>query len=759
MIEISSNNLPIYCKSCSLPQGEILEGPEHATKAIPGLWVYDVLQDKFFMVEYIVSEAQLNLLEHICVHMLLLILSDQSSIKGSNNKQNLQDEYNTPKKNIHYQESTTRLPKKSNLYGNGGSILGYNPRIQVITKVIQPSRSFIAAAGNGTANEMKLVLKDKKFVNLYQLICSKDLLIQAYRNVRSNPGGMTPGIDNITYDGINDEFFEKLILELKSERFKFTSVKRVYIPKANGKTRPLGIPTSKDKIVQEAMKILLELIYEPIFLDVSHGFRPKRSCHTALHQISKWNGTTWMLEGDIKGFFNEVDHQVLIKILEKKIRDQRFFDLLWKLFRAGYIDDGVKYNTYTGVPQGGVISPVLSNIYLHEFDLFVETLIVKYSSGKDFISKVNPVIVKYSSKLSRLNDKYQTTKDKEILKEIIKLRAERNKLPSRIRNGIRVRYTRYADDWVIGIIGDQELVAKIKEECKAFLRDILKLELSEEKTKITNITEKDVRFLGVDINRKDSGESKIIQRQVKGRLIKSRINNNRLYFYVPVRDIIKKLEKAGFIKTYTSANGREKLAPNAITKWIFLDHRSILLRYNAVIRGLLNYYSFVDNKIAFHSIVNFLIHHSCAKTIARKLNLPNRAQAFNKFGRYLTAPGEGKLKPMELFTLDSFKKTTSLLKSYVTNPVDPFTITNWSLRTQINLFEPCWVCGNPDDIEMHHVKHLRKGGVRSTGFTALMSMLNRKQIPVCKGCHVKIHKGLYNDMKLNELHVKKNKEK
>lgn len=217
----------------------------------------------------------------------MLMLSDRSNIKGSVNKQNLQDEYNTPKKNKYYQESTTRLPKRSNPYGNGGSILGYNPRMQVITKVIQPSRSFIAAADNGTANEMKLVLKDNKFVNLYQLICSKDLLIQAYKNVRSNPGGMTPGIDNLTYDGINDEFFEKLIMELKLEKFKFTSVKRVYIPKANGKTRPLGIPTSKDKIVQEAMRILLEVIYEPTFLDVSHGFRPKRSCHTALHQISK----------------------------------------------------------------------------------------------------------------------------------------------------------------------------------------------------------------------------------------------------------------------------------------------------------------------------------------------------------------------------------------------------------------------------------------------------------------------------------------
>jgi hypothetical protein len=218
--------------------------------------------------------------------------SDQRSINGSISKLNRQDECSTPKKNINYQESTTRLPKRSNPYGNGGLILGYGLRMQAVTKVIQPSRSFMVDAGNGATNEMKLALKDGKYVNLFQLLSTKDLLIQAYKNIRSNSGSMTPGVDDKTLDGINDESFVKLIKELITEKFKFTSVKRVYIPKSNGKTRPLGIPTSKDKIVQEAIRILLEVIFEGKFLDVSHGFRPKRSCHTALHQISKWNGTT-----------------------------------------------------------------------------------------------------------------------------------------------------------------------------------------------------------------------------------------------------------------------------------------------------------------------------------------------------------------------------------------------------------------------------------------------------------------------------------
>lgn len=252
--------------------------------------------------------------------------------------------------------------------------------------------------------------------------------------------------------------------------------------------------------------------------------------------------------------------------------------------------------------------------------------------------------MKYSVKLSQLNDEYQDNKDKDILKEIKEVREERNTIPSRIRTGTRVRYVRYADDWLIGIIGDKSLATQIKGMCKEYLINELKIELSDEKTKITNVSKDYVRFLGVDIIRNTSEESKIVQRIVKGRMIKSRINNSRLHFFMPVPHIMKKLSEAGFTKSYTSQNGDTKIVPNAITKWIFLDHRSIVLRYNAVIRGLINYYGFVDNNYSFHSIVNYILHHSCAKTIARKLNLPNRAQAFAKYGRYLETQEEGKWK-------------------------------------------------------------------------------------------------------------------
>lgn len=153
-----------------------------------------------------------------------------------------------------------------------------------------------------------------------------------------------------------------------------------------------------------------------------------------------------MIEGDIKGFFDNVNHSVLINILERSIKNQRFIDLLWKLFRAGYIDGGVKFNTYTGVPQGGVVSPILSNIYLNEFDNFIISLIDQLSSKEKLISKVNPKMVKFSNQLTALNDEYQASKNSDVLKKIVELRKERNSIPSRIRVGNRIRYVRYADD-------------------------------------------------------------------------------------------------------------------------------------------------------------------------------------------------------------------------------------------------------------------------------------------------------------------------
>lgn len=201
---------------------------------------------------------------------------------------------------------------------------------------------------------------------------------------------MTQGTDSETLDGTSNAVLEKLSKELLSNEFQFRPARRVHIPKSNGNTRPLAIASPRDKIVQEAMRLVLEPIFEPTFSDASHGFRPKRGCHSALNRISKWTGITWAIEGDIKSYFPTVDHHILGDLLQKRITDQRFMDLYWKLVRAGYLEKNVQTIPELGVPQGSLVSPLVSNIYLHEFDTFMEGLIDKLSSKSTGVSKPNP---------------------------------------------------------------------------------------------------------------------------------------------------------------------------------------------------------------------------------------------------------------------------------------------------------------------------------------------------------------------------------
>lgn len=271
-------------------------------------------------------------------------------------------------------------------------------------------------------------------------------------------GGLGSDPPEETLDEFSPKVLKRITEELESERFQFKPtrlrLRREYIPKANGLMRPLrrGIPSPRDKIVPKAMAILLELIYEQEFLDVSHGFRPKRGCHTAIKQINQWKGMKWAIEGDIKGFFDNVDQPLLVKLLEKKIKDQQFIDLIHKLIKAGYVEGGLKRDSLLGVPQGGIISPILSNIVLHELDRYITDLIEAKSSKKKSISTRNPKYDKPSRRILYLRDKYNDVKSTnrplpgEIQEEIKNLIKERNSIPSTLSDGNRIKYIRYADD-------------------------------------------------------------------------------------------------------------------------------------------------------------------------------------------------------------------------------------------------------------------------------------------------------------------------
>jgi len=284
---------------------------------------------------------------------------------------------------------------------------------------------------------------------LYRLMYKEDLYIVAYERIKSKPGNMTPGTDGATLDGWSLQKTQKIIAEMRSEQFQFKPVRTEYIPKSNrNKMRKLGIPSTRDKVVQEVMRMILEAIYDSphgsYFRDTSHGFRSDRSCHTALREIrGKWAATNWFVEGDIQACFDEIDHHILVELLRRKIKDERFLNLVWKLLRAGYFDmSRQRQNSLAGTPQGGVVSPILMNVYLHELDIKVEELRQQYTSGKR--KQRNPLYRKLAAHKERLA-RQGKTKSKAFRELVQQIRATPS-VDTQDPNFIRIKYARYADD-------------------------------------------------------------------------------------------------------------------------------------------------------------------------------------------------------------------------------------------------------------------------------------------------------------------------
>ena len=330
---------------------------------------------------------------------------------------------------------------------------------------------------------------------LYRQLFNPQLYLLAYGRIYSNKGAMTPGPTPETADGMTMEKIGAIIKAMRHERYRFSPVRRIYIPKKSGKLRPLGLPPWSDKLVGEVVRLLLEAYYEPQFSDRSHGFRPGRGCHTALREIAEtWKGTTWFIEGDISDCFGSLDHSVLVSIMSEKIHDRRFLRPISNMLSAGYLEDWKWNATLSGAPQGGVVSPVLSNIYLHKLDKFVGTILIpQYTRGE--VRSPNPAYQEVRLALA----KARRRGDRE---EARKLRQELRRLPAgdTYDPGYRrLRYSRYADDHLLGFTGPKAEAEAIKAQLAGFLRDELKLELSAEKTLVTHARSHAARYLGYEI--------------------------------------------------------------------------------------------------------------------------------------------------------------------------------------------------------------------------------------------------------------------
>jgi len=580
------------------------------------------------------------------------------------------------------------------------------------------------------------------FQRLYRLLFSRNMFMVAYAKMSSHEGNMTAGIDGETIDGFSKKLIDDLIKELRTERYYPKAVRRTYIPKKNSeKKRPSGIPSFRDKVVQEVIKMILEAIYEPIFSDSSHGYRPNRSCQTALYRIKcNSKGTSWVIEGDIKGFFDNINHDVMLALLSKKIDDGRFIGLIKRFLEAGYMEFREVYNTLTGTPQGGTISPILANIYLHELDTFMSMLELRYTRGKYRFR--NPEYMKLDLDRFRKNKSGNTREAERILKEMRQLPTQ-NLMD---RNYVRVKYTRYADDFVVMIIGNKKLAEKIREEIGNFLDTKLKLEMSMDKTKITNLTEENVRFLGYEIA-KVIANSKII-RDVDG--VRRREINGTIQLLVPtdvINEHLKPFMKDG--KPYQC---------NARINDSVLD---IVNAYNSEIWGLYNYYCLatdVSKKIGKFKYFHYV---SLTKTIARKEQI-SVSKVIQKYGigvKRKVGTGTRKLIGVSYKTKKGTKIMTYFnepLKTHKqpTTGIDKIIViipTRCQLITRLNASQ-CEYCGKPTDCEVHHVRKLRdikrkyaKRGKEIPAWVLRMASINRKTLVLCEDCHNRLHKGTLND--------------
>jgi group II intron reverse transcriptase/maturase len=593
---------------------------------------------------------------------------------------------------------------------------------------------------------------NRQWVNhdLYRLMYQEDLYIIAYERIKSKPGNMTPGTDEETLDGFSLATIREIIQEMRTEHFRFRPVRQQFIPKSNGKMRKLGIPCVRDKVVQEVMHLILEAIYDspnaPYFQETSHGFRPQRSCHTALREIrTHWTGVNWYIEGDIHACFDEIDHQALVHILRKKIQDERFLNLIWKLLKAGYMDlHGSKKESLIGSPQGGIISPILANVYLHELDEYIEEVKNTYEKGTR--KRDNPEYTRLIGKKNRLAAQ-GATKTKAFRATMKQIRA----IPSKVVNDptfCRVKYLRYADDWLIGLCGSRATAEEVKELVKTFLHDHLKLTLSEEKTRITHAQTEEAFFLGTILTIGNGGEAKVVlQKTSKGKVIQRRSTGWATIMKAPLDKVLKRLKERGFC----TGEGE----PIAKGLWTGLDADQIIQLYSSVNRGLQNYYRFGDNWKQC-SRIQYILKFSRAMTLAQKYKI-SVPQVFQRFGKDLSllikGQGEKADRQVHFYLNQDWTKNRLAFQGGSQEDMDVVR-TLVRLRTRSKLGKPCCICGEAHkQIEMHHIRHIRKLSKKrvATGFHRLLRAMNRKQVPVCSDCHWKIHRGEYDGLKLSNL--------
>ena len=567
---------------------------------------------------------------------------------------------------------------------------------------------------------------------LYRQMFNPQLYLLAYGRIYANKGAMTPGTTPETADGMSMAKIGRVIDAMRHERYRFRPVRRVHIPKKNGKTRPLGMPSWSDKLVGEVVRLLLEAYYEPAFSGRSHGFRPGRGCHTALREVANtWTGTTWFIEGDVADCFGSFDHQVMVSILAEKIRDNRFLRLLRNMLTAGYLEDWRWNATLSGVPQGGIASPVMSNIYLHKLDVFVETVLIpEYTRGR--LRARNPEYRKVEQAIVRARRKGDRTQVRSLYRRLHSLPSQDPRDPGYRR----LRYCRYADDTLLGFAGPKAEAEEIKRRLARFLHEDLKLELSPGKTLITHARTQRARFLGYEIA--VAGSNRRTRRPSASDRRNRRSVNGTVVLHVPAAVV--KAKSAPYL-----SRGK----PARRNPMVNETDYNIVARFGAEYRGIVQYYLLAGDVFRLHRL-RWVMETSMLKTLASKHRSTVTKMAARHKAKVQTPHGprtrfEARIERTGRKPLVAWfggiplkrQKNAALTDRQHTGPVYP----NRQLVTRL-LKGRCELCGRTGNISVHHVRalaDLTRPGQPQPGWATVMAKIRRKSLVVCGDCHDLIH--------------------
>ena len=669
-------------------------------------------------------------------------------------------------------------------------------------------------------NLFELNQKDPNRINnnLIKLVADIELLQSAYHKLKGNKGSMTKGTDDSTPDGISNKDLKELSRKILNGTFKWSAVRKEMIPKPGKKEkRPLGIPNFSDKLVQENIRVVLQSIYEPLFQieEVNHGFRPKRSPETAMIQLQRTTKEmNWALEGDIKSAYPSVIHNKLIKIMEEKISDKKFLKLVHEGLRHNVVFEGRTEKNLLGTPQGGIVSPILFNIYMRKFDLYMNELITEYlkinvtekRTATTVLTKtarrLKGRVEKAKGRIEKLKEisRQLTIKEKQkIRKDAEIMRKSKSKL-LRTRSGrdskrlIRFSYIRYADDWILFTNAKRDIVLEIKEKCSKWLIKELGFQLDNDKTRITNLDKEKAKFVGFTIFRK---KKRIIRKTSKKGVIFRQRSTVELTLGIDHNRVRNRLI-AGKIMD-------KKLKPRSNTLYGLMKPIYIVRKYKQRLEGLINYYYRVLTYPTELNLYYYAYKFSCLKTLARRMKKSSKKITLTygeemkmkmevkeftlkgekirveqeNFPKYRAAMKKGKemkeIRDKEMFKRLAVKKqmknSTGLTETErrdfllpikmedclknSTIAADPFSMSEIvvNLRSGYQMASHCCICGEPNSKSSPIETH-HINHVRkgkASGFRQLMKNQNRKTIPTCKPCHQKIHKGTYDGYTLRNL--------